>query len=110
MIDEEFRTWLIEVNNNPCLELGCPLLARIIPNMIENAFRLAVDPLFPPPRDLPKNKPAASELFEANRFTLIFNGLEERERLQEWLGTVEERNLSNVIESDEEEDSHEDCP
>ena len=39
MIDEEFKTWLIEVNTNPCLELSSPLLARIIPSMIENAFR-----------------------------------------------------------------------
>lgn len=39
MIDDEFKTWLIEVNTNPCLELSSPLLARIIPSMIENAFR-----------------------------------------------------------------------
>lgn len=76
MIDEEFTTWLIEVNNNPCLELGCPLLARIIPNMIENAFKIAVDPLFPPPRDYPKSKTMATDLFEANKFTLIFNSLQ----------------------------------
>ena len=110
MIDEEFGTWLIEVNNNPCLELGSPLLARVIPNMVENAFKLAVDPLFPPPRDFPKSKSLPAELFEGNRFTLIFDGLEERERLKECLQSVEGRNLSNVIESDEEEDSHEDCP
>jgi len=54
---------MIEVNNNPCLELGCPLLARIIPNMIENAFKIAVDPLFPPPQECPKNKIMASDLF-----------------------------------------------
>lgn len=49
MIDEDFKPWLIEVNTNPCLELSSPLLARIIPNLIENTFRLTVDPLFPPP-------------------------------------------------------------
>ena len=31
MIDENFRVWLIEINTNPCLELGCPVLNRIIP-------------------------------------------------------------------------------
>jgi hypothetical protein len=34
MIDREFRPWLIEVNYNPCLEVNCPLLERIIPPMV----------------------------------------------------------------------------
>ena len=50
MIDEDFNVWLIEVNTNPSLEMSCPLLARIIPNMIENAMKTAVDPIFPPPK------------------------------------------------------------
>jgi len=40
MIDDNFKVWLIEVNTNPCLSLSSSLLARIIPNMIENAFKL----------------------------------------------------------------------
>jgi tubulin polyglutamylase TTLL1/tubulin monoglycylase TTLL3/8 len=39
MIDEEFNVLLIEVNTNPCFELSSNLLARIIPNMLENALR-----------------------------------------------------------------------
>ena len=39
MIDEDFKVFLIEVNTNPCLELSSTLLARLIPNMIENALR-----------------------------------------------------------------------
>jgi tubulin monoglycylase TTLL3/8 len=34
MIDEKLKVWLIEVNSNPCLELSCPLLSTIIPNLI----------------------------------------------------------------------------
>ena len=49
MIDDNCKVWLIEVNTNPCLELSSPVLARIIPQMLDNAFRIAVDPLFPPP-------------------------------------------------------------
>jgi tubulin polyglutamylase TTLL1 len=49
MFDDEFKPYLIEVNTNPCLELSSPLLARLIPNMLENAFRITADPLFPPP-------------------------------------------------------------
>lgn len=60
MIDEDFNTWLIEVNNNPALTLCSPLLARIIPQMLENAIRIAVDPMFPPPSDPPKSKTVPS--------------------------------------------------
>ena len=34
LIDEGFKVWLIEANTNPCLELACPLLGRIIPSML----------------------------------------------------------------------------
>jgi tubulin monoglycylase TTLL3/8 len=46
MIDEDFNVYLIEANTNPCLEVCCPLLARIIPELLDNSFRIAVDPLF----------------------------------------------------------------
>jgi hypothetical protein len=56
MVDREFKPWLIEVNYNPCLEVNCPILERVIPPMIENSFRLALDPLFPPPSHYPTSK------------------------------------------------------
>jgi tubulin monoglycylase TTLL3/8 len=49
MIDDSYRVWLIEVNTNPCLEVSSPVLAKIIPPMMDNAFRIALDPIFPPP-------------------------------------------------------------
>jgi len=39
MIDENMKIYLIEVNTNPCYEISSTLLARLIPNMIENAMR-----------------------------------------------------------------------
>jgi tubulin polyglutamylase TTLL1/tubulin monoglycylase TTLL3/8 len=39
MIDENFKPWLIEINTNPCLEISSPVLARVIPYMVENAFK-----------------------------------------------------------------------
>ena len=56
MIDENFNVWLIEVNTNPCLELGGKLLSRIIPNMLEHALRLSVDVIFPPPTHYPNSQ------------------------------------------------------
>ena len=34
MIDANFKPWLIEINTNPCLEMSCPVLDRIIPSMV----------------------------------------------------------------------------
>ena len=38
MIDSDLKLLLIEVNSNPCLELSCPILSQIIPNLIENVL------------------------------------------------------------------------
>lgn len=48
MIDRDFKVYLIECNTNPWLELPWPLLARVIPSMLDNSFRIAIDPLFQP--------------------------------------------------------------
>jgi len=38
MLDEDFKVYLIEVNTNPDLSLSSPLLARLIPSMLDNTF------------------------------------------------------------------------
>ena len=67
MLDCNGRPWLIEVNTNPCLELSSNYLSLIIPAMVENTFRLVLDPIFQPP--LGKN----NENFIENKFELIFH-------------------------------------
>lgn len=47
-IDAEFNIWLIEVNTNPCIEESSPLLAMLIPRMIDDALKLTLDLIFPP--------------------------------------------------------------
>lgn len=47
MVDENFKVWLIEANTNPCLELSCAYLSALIPAVVDNTFRIAIDPLFP---------------------------------------------------------------
>ena len=49
MIDSNFKIWLIEINTNPCLETTCPILHKVITDLVDSSFRLALDPLFPPP-------------------------------------------------------------
>ena len=73
MIDDEFKLYLIEVNTNPCLELSAPLLARMIPNMLENALKLAVDPLFPPPENFSSKKAFVGDPCPENKFELVFD-------------------------------------
>ena len=48
MIDEALRPWLIEVNTNPCLEESNQLLKYLIPRMLDDAFKLTLDIIFPP--------------------------------------------------------------
>lgn len=48
MIDREFRVYMIEANTNPSLEVCCPMLSRIIPELLDNSFRIAIDPLYQP--------------------------------------------------------------
>lgn len=49
MIDDQLKLKLIEVNTNPSIEICCPLLARIVPSMLDSVFRVAIDPLFQSP-------------------------------------------------------------
>ena len=48
MIDEDFKVYLIEVNTNPCLETPCPLLQRLITQVLDQSFKIAVDPFLQP--------------------------------------------------------------
>ena len=70
MIDEGGHVWLIEVNTNPCLETSNSLLSRIIPNMLDNAFRIVLDSLFP----VSKKANNVSN-FPINRFELMYNSI-----------------------------------
>lgn len=67
MIDSKFRPWLIEVNTNPCLELSSPYLTYLIPAMVENALKLTVDCMFPPPLG------QYLDSCPVNRFELVFH-------------------------------------
>jgi len=44
MLDSDLNLSLIEVNTNPCLETSCMLLQRIIPSVLDQTFKVAVDP------------------------------------------------------------------
>ena len=80
MLDNELRPWLIEINTNPCLELSSPYLACLIPQMIDHAFQIALDPIFPPPK-CPEIKRVKLPDVSENKFELIFNELQDAAEL-----------------------------
>lgn len=103
MIDEDFKVFLIEVNTNPCLELSSPLLARLIPNMLENTFRIVADPLFPPPEGFSLKKQVVHELCPENKFHLVFDEKIDGPSLEQVFKTKE----NIIVEIDEDELSDE---
>lgn len=50
MIDAEGSVWLIEVNTNPCIEESSPILQKLIPRMLDDAFKMTIDVLCPCPK------------------------------------------------------------
>lgn len=47
IIDSIGNVWLIEVNTNPCIEESSPLLKMLIPRMLDDAFKMTLDALYP---------------------------------------------------------------
>ncbi len=116
MLDTSFRVYLIEVNTNPCLEAASPLLARLIPTMVEAAFklvevfasrRLALDPLFPPPEVLPPGKryPPSDVLGEI-KFSLVFDDTIDSQQLEAYTAT--RGRLEPLVDIDEAEHDSQD--
>lgn len=73
MIDENFKVWLIEVNTNPCLELSCGYLSKLIPSVLDNAFRLTLDQFFCPGIESKKFMKWIQDGVVANKFELVFS-------------------------------------
>ena len=48
MIDEDYRTWLIEINTNPHLGTPSKEMAKLVPRMINEVIHLTVDQVFKP--------------------------------------------------------------
>jgi hypothetical protein len=48
MIDEDFRVWLIEVNTNPYLGTPNAYMEDLMPRMMDDMFRLVIDPILEP--------------------------------------------------------------
>ena len=47
IIDKEYNPWILEINDNPGLEISSELISHLIPRMIDDALRLTIDKVFP---------------------------------------------------------------
>ena len=52
IIDNEFKPWILEINNNPGLVISSSVIQKIIPRMLDDAFRLTIDKIFDTKYDL----------------------------------------------------------
>ena len=47
IIDQKYNPWILEINDNPGIEISSELISHLIPRMIDDAIRLTVDKVFP---------------------------------------------------------------
>ena len=46
ILDKDFKLWILEINNNPGLSISSPVIEKLVPRMIDDAFRLTIDKIF----------------------------------------------------------------
>ena len=73
MLDDDFKVYLIEANTNPCLTTPCPLLTRIISNLLDSTFRIALDPLFHPHDFSQAKRSNANDILNEIKYYLVFD-------------------------------------
>ena len=81
MLDDNFNVYLIEVNTNPCFEDTCPVLCKIIPEVLDGAFKISVDTLFSYP-EIFASRPTSSIYFNECKYELVFDELIEGNELK----------------------------
>ena len=46
IIDNDFKPWILEINDNPGLGISSPVIEKLVPRMMDDAFRLTIDRIF----------------------------------------------------------------
>ena len=54
LIDEDLRTWLIEVNTNPYLGVPNDFIKNLLPKMADDMLKIVLDPYYPPKNEVNK--------------------------------------------------------
>jgi len=74
MVKDDKKVHLIEVNTNPTLDThNDPVMSKIIPRMIDSAFRLVIDTAYPPTKQSRDGNLKRQVCINSNMFKLIFD-------------------------------------
>ena len=46
ILDKDFKPWILEINDNPGLCISSPVIEKLVPRMLDDAFRLTIDKVF----------------------------------------------------------------
>ena len=68
MVDENLQVWLIEANSNPSITTENSFLNLLIPRMLDDAFKLTLDKMFP----IPKKDSHFSKLYSNEKVQEVF--------------------------------------
>ena len=93
IIDNEYNPWLLEINNNPGLSISSPVIEKIIPRMMDDAFRLTIDKIF--------NTRYSSDCFDKNKnykSKYKLDGYSDYENIFEFLCNVKTNDNSKITE------------
>lgn len=69
IVNEKGKPFLLEVNTNPSLEISSNLMSRIIPEVLENSFRLVIDVLLPSHKGVPE---WSEHFINNNKYSLLY--------------------------------------
>ena len=46
IVDNNFKPWILEINDNPGLAISSPVIEKLVPRMLDDALRLTIDKIF----------------------------------------------------------------
>ena len=93
IVDQKYNPWILEINDNPGLEISSELISHLIPRMIDDAIRLTVDKVFPTEYD---NEVISKD---GNKYKSKFylEGFNDEENLFDFICNIDHSFLSREI-------------
>ena len=93
IVDQKYNPWILEINDNPGLEISSELISHLIPRKIDDAIRLTVDKVFPTEYD---NEVISKD---GNKYKSKFylEGFNDEENLFDFICNIDHSFLSREI-------------
>ena len=100
MLDEDFNSFLIEINTNPGLEESSPWIKIIVPRMLDDALRLTLDQLFVTKYDFNLNHKNEEDI---KNYKIVMHKIKNKENPNS-INILNDTEIINKIEKTEIED------